>query len=184
MAILTRADIDRLPGMLGALGQYPVGLALVPPEPVPAPFTEQWRSTVGGRSVTISGPMSTELEPELRLSLMVTEPVPSESSPSNVARTLAVKLEYRQITFLIGPSLNPESVRATAVQGQRLAADVWFVPRGAGPGSLDAATLALVSPRVAIIPLDSGLRGAGPDVNGAIEVTTDGEGVRVRPERS
>jgi beta-lactamase superfamily II metal-dependent hydrolase len=91
-------------------------------------------------------------------------------------------------------------VRVLINQGYPMAADVWFVPRAAGPASLDDATLRAIGPRLGIIPVDTGLRTTGPDpstlailarvptyrtdLSGAIEVITDGDRVTVRPERT
>ncbi len=199
MAILTRADPDRLPGLLGAIVQYPAGLTIAPSEPIPAPFAERWRSTVGERSLEVIRPIRIDLEPDLHVQIMPTEPVPAASPPANPARTLAVRLEYRNVALLIGPGLNPESVHALEHGGGRLAADVWFIPRSGALGSFDAATLAAIGPRLAVIPVETGLRvprvdpgirdllSRTPtyrtDVNGTIEVATDGNQVWVRPER-
>lgn len=200
MAILTRADPDRLPGMLAALDRYPAGLTFVPPEPIPTPFAERWRAAVAQRSIVATQPMAVDLEPGLQIQLFPTTPVPATSGPGNPARTIAVRLQYRDVALLVAPSLTPESARALVRQGYALEAPVWFVPRNATLASFDRTTLAAIRPRLAIIPLDTGLRAAEPngellallggiptyrtDLNGAIEITTDGHRIWARTERS
>ena len=198
--ILTRADTERLPGLIAAAERYPPGLTVAPPEGSPSALFQRWHALASPtQSVPVHYASTIEIEPGLSIELTPTDPLPSLSESGSPQRTLVARLVYGEVSMLVAPSLTPEGGRTLMRSGWPLHADAFVVPRHGASAGLDPALLAAIQPRIAVIPVGAGNRSGLParetlealrdisvfrtDLNGTVELRTDGKTLWAIPER-
>lgn len=197
LIVLTRADPDRLSGVIVAAERYPPSLAFGPSESDPTPLLQRWEAATAGRLIPVGSPMVLELEPGLRTELYGTAPVlgPGETQPRP---TLVARLVYENSALLFAPTATAATLASLAAEGADLRADVLVVPRAGAVGGLNPSVMAIIRPTMAILPIDTRAR-AGPDPNtltllseisilrtdehGEIRLELDGRRVRATTER-
>jgi beta-lactamase superfamily II metal-dependent hydrolase len=198
--ILTRADEERLPGMIAAAERYSPGLMLGPPEGSSSALFHRWESLGDGAShVGSDAGGVVQLDADVAVEYMPTVPLPAAAAAGSPQRTLLVRVVFGDTAVLIAPSLTAESARSMLRAGVPLRADALIVPRHGATNGLDAGVLAEIAPSVAVISAGAGNRQGLPtretldllqrtsvfrtDLNGTIELQSDGKHIRVIPER-
>ncbi|MPZ14418.1 MAG: DUF4131 domain-containing protein [Chloroflexi bacterium] len=201
IAVLTRADADRLPGAVSAVERYPPGLAIGPPEGSTLALYERWGAAIASASaLNVDGPMVIEIEPGLTVELLPTGPLAATSSEGGqFRRTLIIRVSYGASSILVAPSLTPNAEETAIASGGTLRADALVVPRHGDATGLNQSLLEAVQPSVAVISVGArnhsdhpasevlALLGGIPtfrtDLHGTVEVRADGQHLWVVPER-
>jgi competence protein ComEC len=200
-AILTRADGERLPGAVAAIERYPPALVVGPPEGSTSAQYQRWQAIGASRSpVQIESGTTIALDSDVMIELIPTPSVPAVTENGPPQRTLAVRIIHGETSVLIAPSITADAGRALLHSGWPLRSDVLLVPRHGATAGLDPALLAAIEPRVAVISVGAGNRQDLPttltldalrdvslfrtDLNGTVELRSDGHSLTVVPERT
>jgi competence protein ComEC len=202
LAALTRADAEHLPGMVAALDRYPAGLQIGPAGSNVSALEQRWRGAAAAdRLLSVDAPTSLAVEPDLAIDLFPTSPIagPPGGDPSP-QRSLILRIRYGAVAVLIAPTSTPAEIARAASAGWNISADALVVPRHGGKDSLDSGTISMVRPSVGVISVGARNREGAPtketlklleqvkvlrtDLNGSVELTTDGSSLRVTSERS
>ena len=200
VAVLTRAESQRLPGIVEAVERYPSALAVSPPEGATSALYQRWlAATSGSRTVVVDRALNIDLDNEVMLELLPTPPLAPVADGNPPQRTIIVRVVHRDVAILVAPSLTREAGRGTVRDGWSLWANALVVPRHGDAEALDPAFLAVVDPSAAIISVGARNRPGLPssqalevlertptfrtDLHGSVELRSDGRTLSVAPER-
>jgi competence protein ComEC len=202
LVVLTRADGEHLPGMVAALDRYPAGLQIGPAGSNVSSLEQRWRAAGSpNRLLTIDAPISLDVEPDVVVDIYPTPPFGGQSAgDASPQRSLIVRIQHGSVATLIASSATPSEIGRAASTGWNVSADALVIPKHGGKDALDEKTVGLVGPSVAVISVSPRNRDGAPtketlgqlerlqvfrtDLHGAIELTTDGNSLRVIPGRS
>ncbi len=201
VAVLTRADSQRLPGIVEAVERYPSTLAVSPPEGATSALYQRWlAATSGSRTVVVDHALNIDLDYEVVLELLPTPPLAPVADGNPPQRTIIMRVVHRDVAILVAPSLTREAGRGAVRDGWSLWANALVVPRHGDAEALDPAFLAVVDPAAAIISVGARNRPGLPspqtlevlertptfrtDLHGSVELRSDGRSLSVVPERA
>ncbi len=202
LVVLTHPDADHMTGLAALPQRYRIGQVLDVPQSDLAPDAEPWleglrsaavprRYAQRGSSFAVGDLLVTVLHPG-------SEPLTGTASDDN-NNAVVLRLDIGRISLLLTGDTGREAEEALIAAGAPLRADVLKVSHHGGNSATSEAFLAAVSPRLAIISVGAGNNFGHPhpavlerltgvevlrtDLNGRIEVVSDGETMWVKTER-
>jgi competence protein ComEC len=199
VAVITHPDADHCDAVGGVLAEVPVGMVL---ESFAAPDSAIYahlsaiaaqrgvpfkRAAAGGRL---------DLGGGVRAEVLWPTGTPSDETFTDNDRSIVLRLTHGKVSMLLTGDIEAEAESELLRRNVRLSADVLQVPHHGGRHSSSPAFLQAVAPTVAVVSCQSGdadhphatvqarLRDVGAqlwrtDLDGAITILSDGEGVVV-----
>jgi competence protein ComEC len=201
VAILTAPEGDAVPGAVGAAERYTPALMVSPPERSPSALYQRWEALAAGvERLTLQTGTSIQLEPTVSIDLIPTDPLPGLTATGTPQRTIVARIVYGEIAVLVAPAVTADAARALARAGWELRSDALVVPRHGARDGIDPPLVEALRPRLAVIPVGAGNRQNLParetlealrdvetyrtDLNGSVELRTDGKAIWAAPERT
>lgn len=202
--LLTETAPERLAGPIAVLERCRVGAAGRPGRLRGGVGWERWSALLAGMGVTPI-PLAEGARLDLGGGVVIEVLYPGAVLPEGVSPgarddALVLRLCYGAVCVLLPTAAGPAGQRALLERGLPLGAAVLLLPRQGEEGSLDVAFLKEVSPPIAILSTGTArfagadarvlkrVRAAGAalyrtDLQGTVEVVTDGQRVWVQTER-
>lgn len=202
LVVLTHPDGDHITGLIPLLERYRVAQVLDTPQSDAAPEAGPWLAGLAAADVPRTYAQRGARLPIGALQVTVLHPGPqllrgTASDDNNNA--IVLRLDYGAISLLLTGDAEREAEDALAAARMPLAATVLKVGHHGSNGATSAGFVAAVQPRLAVIQVgadnnfghphpDVLARLAGIDVlrtdlNGRIEVISDGRQLQIKPER-
>ncbi len=202
LVVLTHPDADHMIGLVALPQRYRIAQVLDVPQSDLAPDAEPWlaglrsaavprRYAQRGSSFAVGDLLVNVLNPG-------PEPLTGTASDDNNNATV-LRLEYGRISLLLTGDAEREAEEVLIATGAPLRADVLKVGHHGSNSATSAAFMAAVSPQVAIISVGAdnhfghphpavlerlaGIEMLRTDLNGRIEVVSDGKSMWVKTER-
>ena len=203
LVVLTHPDADHITGLIPLLDRYQVGQVLDTPQTDNAPEAAAWLDNLRRMAVPRSYAVRGMRIPIGDLQLMVLHPgaqplVGTASDDNNNA--VVLRLDYGQTSFLLTGDAEHEGEADMINAGLSLASDVLKVGHHGSNGASSAAFIAAVAPQLAVIHVGAdnhfghphpdvlarlaGVEVLRTDLNGRIEVISDGVHLRIMPART
>ncbi|MFP4344052.1 MAG: ComEC/Rec2 family competence protein [Anaerolineales bacterium] len=192
LVVLTSPDDERLAGLVPLLERYDVEHIAMGPEAGAGPYYERWTALLEERapgtvSVLRAG-VTWELDPEVELRVLWPPPY-APPAP------LVLQIVHGESVVLLPGAATTRVEDALVEGGVGLESAVLLVPRGGAKTALSPDFLRAVAPEVTVI--SAGKRGPAPqvlarlmdlpvyrtDLQGTVEIISDGRRLRVRPSR-
>ncbi len=192
LVVLTSPDDERLAGLVPLLERYEVGHVAMGAETGEGPYYERWTALLAERapgtvSVLHAGAIW-ELDQEVELRVLWPPPA-APPAP------LVLQLVHGESALLLPGAATTRVEEALVEGGEGLESAVLLVPRQGAKTALSPDFLRVVVPEVAVI--SAGEAGPAPqvlarlmdlpvyrtDLQGTLEIISDGRRVRVRPSR-
>jgi competence protein ComEC len=203
LVVLTHAEVDHVGGLLEVLQRYDVGLVLDPGQECATDTCEAWRALIedkglpyrkaeAGMQITLgSGMVLHILHPTV-------ESMTGTSSDTN-NNSVVLRLEYNRFTMLLTGDVQWEAEEVLLASGQTLDSLLLKVPHHGADTSLTVPFLEAVNPELAVISVGADNNFGHPsadtldslsaiptyrtDLNGSIEVVSDGQRYWIRTDR-
>jgi len=204
MVVLTHADIDHMAGLIPLFERYRVETILTSQTVLETDQSAHWREAVAQSDAkTAVAERGTRIMVDDNIELTVLHPSADQRSSQGHDNDLSVvlRLDYHQARFLFTGDLEMKGEHDLLDSGQSLAAQVLKVSHHGAGGATSERFLVAVKPKLAIIQVgaenhfghpteatldrlrDIGSQILRTDLNGTIEVITDGSELRVRSGR-
>lgn len=202
LVVLTHPDADHMTGLVALLQRYSIGQVLDVPQSDVAQNAGPWLEELRRAAVPRSYAQRGSTIPVGDLLITVLNPGP-ESLASTVFddnnNAIVLRLDYGRISLLLTGDAEREAEDALMAGGAPVRADVLKIGHHGSNGATSAAFVAAVSPRLAIISVGrdndfghphpavlerlAGIEVLRTDLNGRIEVASDGRTMWTRTER-
>jgi competence protein ComEC len=202
LLVLTHPHSDHLGGLIGVLDRYDVRAVMERRLELDGSLYETWRTAIadeGARSIVAMAGTRLTID---GLLIEVLSPFSGPQSDINDA-SVVLKLTYGGVSFLLAGDVFATGERAMVRAGADLSADVLKVAHHGSRTSASGVFLAAVDPAVAVISLGADNRFGHPhsrtlnalaahvepeslyrtDLDGTVEMSTDGERLWVQIER-
>ena len=204
LAVMTHPDADHSRGLVGALGRYAVGAALSPPSAPGNAMQAQWEQELAKRGVPlveVAAGYAIHLDDGVELRVL--NPPPERPFEDSNNGSMVIRLTYGEVSFLLAADIGQEAETRLVNGGADLSATVLKVAHHGSNSSTTPDFLNAVNPSVAVISAgrDNPYGHPAPsvterlearlgadnvfrtDMQGDIEVVTDGASAWVRTER-
>jgi len=193
LVILTHPDSDHMDGLLNLPARYAIGAAME----VNGEGGSSWHAALEAEGVS---PVPAQRGMEIRAGdVLLTVLHPQEQGDASNAGSMVLRVDYGQTSLLLTGDAPFETEDAMMGAGLPLDVDVLKVGHHGSGGSTSGRFLAAVSPRIAVIQVGEDNRFGHPDqavldrlqgvevwrtdLNGRIEVISDGARLWVKQER-
>ncbi len=204
LVVMTHPDSDHSNGLLDVLDRYTVGAALSGPQPPGGEMQAQWERRLerhGIKPVEVYAGYVIELGEGVELQVL--NPPRDRLLGDSNNNSVAMRLTYGDVTFLLTADIESESEQQLVVSGAELHSTVLKVAHHGSKSSTTPRFLNAVSPAIAVVSagLDNTYGHPAPavmerleaavgaenvyrtDRDGSIEIVSDGATVWARTER-
>jgi competence protein ComEC len=202
MVVVTHTDQDHLRGLVGVARRFSPG-AVLEGKSDTTPLYLEWRQALEERGVEaafVARGQTIDLDEALRLEVL--HPVTHREHPQSNNNSVALRLVYGDISFLLPGDIEEEAEISLIESGAALDSTVLKVPHHGSRTSSSPAFLSAVSPAAAVVQASADnafehphqdvmarLEAASPGQvyvtakHGSIELTTDGQQLWVKTQR-
>ena len=204
LVVMTHLDSDHSGGLLEVLDRFAVGAVLTGPSPAGGAMQAQWEERLKGYgkdTVEVYAGYAIELDEDIRVEVL--NPSRDRSLGNSNNDSVVLRLSYGDVSVLLTADIESEAEARLVARGAELESTVLKVGHHGSATSTSQVFLGAVSPSIAVVsagmdnpyghPASEVIKrledevGAGnvyrTDLQGDVEVVSDGEDVWVRTQR-
>jgi competence protein ComEC len=203
LVVLTHPDGDHITGLIPLLDRYRVGKVLDVPQSESAPEAVPWLEGLAALSMPRTLAQRGMRLPIGDLGVTVLHPGPVQltgTASDDNNNAVVLRLDYGRTSFILTGDTESEAEADMIAAGLPLRADVLKVGHHGSNGASSPAFIVAVAPRLAVIPVGadnkfghphpavlerlSGAEVLRTDLNGRIEVESDGQRLSVETQKT